>query len=153
MCCPMLKSMTPTILLIEDDPGIAGSLKKVLMADGYDVHTASRGDDGLEQAKRSAYAVVITDLRMPGMNGLELVEADRIRVALHEIHHRGAVQADVLLADAQAFRQVVREGARTLMGMPHYSELTDEQLLALRHYIRSVAETVGQEAAEMRGGQ
>ena len=66
--------MSPTILLIEDDPAIASSLKKVLAGEGYSVDTASRGDDGLEQARRSSYAVVITDLRMPGLNGLELVE-------------------------------------------------------------------------------
>ena len=67
--------MRPTILLIEDDPGIASSLKKVLSADGYEVETANRGDEGLDRARGSSYAVVITDLRMPGMNGLELVEA------------------------------------------------------------------------------
>lgn len=66
--------MKPTILLIEDDPSIASSLKKVLSSEGYDVDTASRGDQGLEQAMRSPYGVVITDLRMPGLNGLDLVE-------------------------------------------------------------------------------
>jgi hypothetical protein len=38
------------------------------------------------------------------------------------------------------------------MGMPHYADFTDEQLLAIRHYIRSVAETAAREMAEMRGG-
>ncbi|MCU0770816.1 MAG: sigma-54 dependent transcriptional regulator [Verrucomicrobia bacterium] len=66
--------MKTTILLIEDDASIVSALKKVLVAEGYEVDTASRGDEGLEQALRSNYAVVITDLRMPGLNGLELVE-------------------------------------------------------------------------------
>ena len=55
--------------------------------------------------------------------------------------------------DPQAFQQVVREGARTPLGMPRYSELTDEQLLAIRHYIRSVAESTERETAERGGGQ
>jgi quinohemoprotein ethanol dehydrogenase len=63
------------------------------------------------------------------------------------------LSASAVVLDGQAFQQVVREGARTPLGMPRYSELTDEQLLALRHYIRSVAETTGQEMAERRGGQ
>jgi quinohemoprotein ethanol dehydrogenase len=63
------------------------------------------------------------------------------------------LSASAVVLDAQAFQQVVREGARTRMGMPRYSDLTDEQLLAIRHYIRSVAETAVQEMAEMRGGQ
>jgi DNA-binding NtrC family response regulator len=66
--------MRPSILLIEDDPAIASSLKKVLLSEGYDVSTASRGDEGLKQARDASFAVVITDLRMPGLNGLELVE-------------------------------------------------------------------------------
>lgn len=70
----MSMSMKPNVLLIEDDASLASSLKKVLTSEGYEVDTASRGDKGLEQAKQSSYAVVITDLRMPGLNGLELVE-------------------------------------------------------------------------------
>jgi len=66
--------MKPTILLIEDDPAITSSLKKVLSSEGYVVDSASRGDDGLAKARASAYAVVITDLRLPGLNGLKLVE-------------------------------------------------------------------------------
>ncbi|NIT87186.1 MAG: cytochrome c, partial [Gemmatimonadetes bacterium] len=41
------------------------------------------------------------------------------------------LSASAVVLDAQAFQQVVREGARTPLGMPRYSELTDEQLLAL----------------------
>jgi quinohemoprotein ethanol dehydrogenase len=63
------------------------------------------------------------------------------------------LSASAVVLDAEAFQQVVREGARTPLGMPRYSELTDEQLLAIRHYIRSVTETTAQEMAETRGGQ
>jgi nitrogen regulation protein NR(I) len=63
----------PKILLIEDDPGIAGGLKKELHAEGYDVVVATRGDDGLAHAKQQPFDAVVTDLRMPGLSGLELV--------------------------------------------------------------------------------
>ena len=65
--------MKPRILLIEDDASTAASLQKVLGAEGYAVDLAGRGDVGLAQAQRQPYDVVITDLRLPGLGGLELV--------------------------------------------------------------------------------
>ena len=64
----------PRILLIEDDASIAGSLKKELQAEGYDVAVEQRGDQGLARAEAGSFDVVITDLKMPGLSGLELVE-------------------------------------------------------------------------------
>jgi len=64
----------PKILLIEDDASIVGGLKKELQVEGYDVAVAARGDTGLAQAKEQPFDVVITDLKMPGLSGLQLVE-------------------------------------------------------------------------------
>jgi len=65
--------MNAKILLIEDDASTAASLKKVLCAEDYEVETASRGDTGLELARQNEYNVVISDLRLPGLGGLDLV--------------------------------------------------------------------------------
>ena len=65
--------MKPKILLIEDNASTAVSLQKVLQEEGYDVAIAGRGDVGLEQACREQYNVVISDMRLPGLGGLELV--------------------------------------------------------------------------------
>jgi DNA-binding NtrC family response regulator len=65
--------MKPKILLIEDDASTAASLKKVLCEEGYEVDITGRGDEGLAQGRNHAYNVVITDLRLPGLGGLELV--------------------------------------------------------------------------------
>ena len=62
------------ILLIEDDAGIAAGLKKELLAEGYLVDTAMRGDEGLARARENTYEAVLTDLKMPGLSGLELIE-------------------------------------------------------------------------------
>ena len=64
----------PKILLIEDDASIVGGLKKELQVEGYEVAVAGRGGEGLAQAKEHSFDVVITDLKMPGLSGLELVE-------------------------------------------------------------------------------
>jgi two-component system, NtrC family, response regulator len=66
--------MKSRILLIEDDASVAGGLKKELQVEGYEVAVAERGDRGLAQAKEQPFDVVISDLKMPGLSGLELVE-------------------------------------------------------------------------------
>ena len=65
--------MKPKILLIEDDLGAAQALKRVLQHDGCDVEIVPRGDDGLDRATRSHFDTVVTDLKLPGLNGLDLV--------------------------------------------------------------------------------
>lgn len=65
--------MKPNILLVEDDTNIATGLQKVMRASGYDVTALSRGDAGLEEAIAKPFDVVITDLKLPGLDGLELV--------------------------------------------------------------------------------
>jgi len=64
--------MQPTILLIEDDPGTASALQKVLQNEGYAVDLAGRGDDGLTQALSRSFDLVLTDLKLPGLNGMDL---------------------------------------------------------------------------------
>jgi len=61
------------ILLIEDDPGISESLQRVLAGEGYAVVVEKRGDAGLARAGAEAFHVVITDLKLPGVGGLEIV--------------------------------------------------------------------------------
>jgi nitrogen regulation protein NR(I) len=65
--------MQANILLIEDDPSTASALQKVLQDEGYAVIVANRGDEGLAEARGRAHDLVITDLRLPGLSGMELV--------------------------------------------------------------------------------
>jgi len=70
------------ILLIEDDPGIAMTLRRVLCDEGNEVVVDTRGDNGLKKAQNGSFEVVITDMKLPGLNGLDLVRQ------LHESHPR-----------------------------------------------------------------
>jgi DNA-binding NtrC family response regulator len=69
--------MTQRILVADDDPSLEG-LRALLVAWGYKVETASNGRAALEKVAAVRPAVVITDVVMPVMNGLELVRALRI---------------------------------------------------------------------------
>ena len=66
-------SSAAKILLIEDDPGIVVSLRRVLAEEGYEVLVQTRGDTGLARARDQSLDVVITDMRLPGLGGLELI--------------------------------------------------------------------------------
>ena len=61
------------ILLIKDDAGIAASLGGVLRDEGYELTLAERGDEGLKLGRARAFDVMLTDLKLPGVNGLDLV--------------------------------------------------------------------------------
>jgi two-component system, OmpR family, phosphate regulon response regulator PhoB len=60
------------ILLIEDEPDIAEVLEYNLQKEGFDVEVARRGDAGLEAIRREAPDLVLLDLMLPGIDGLEL---------------------------------------------------------------------------------
>jgi len=64
--------MHARILLIEDDAGAASALRKVLETEGYAVEAVERGDEGLAQAAAAPFDLVLTDLKLPGLSGLEL---------------------------------------------------------------------------------
>jgi len=66
-------SAAAKILLIEDDPGITNTLQRVLAEEGYEVAVEKRGDNGLARAATEQFHVVISDLKVPGTNGLEIV--------------------------------------------------------------------------------
>ncbi|HOY60320.1 MAG TPA: sigma 54-interacting transcriptional regulator, partial [Verrucomicrobiota bacterium] len=63
----------PRILLIEDDRAITTGMAKVMEAEGYKVTVVARGDEGLGRALGEPYDLVISDLKLPGTDGLTLV--------------------------------------------------------------------------------
>jgi PAS domain S-box-containing protein len=67
------------ILLIDDEEGIRKVLKIILTQVGYSVVCASNGREGLDLFDREQPAVVITDIKMPGLDGIEVLEAVKKR--------------------------------------------------------------------------
>ncbi|WCJ57852.1 sigma-54 dependent transcriptional regulator [Fontisphaera persica] len=65
--------MTARILLIEDDARLAAILQKLLTREGYAVDHVARGDEGLAQSQCQPYDVILTDLKLPGLDGLSLI--------------------------------------------------------------------------------
>ncbi len=67
------KAVSERILIIDDDEGLRESLELVLAAEGYEVLTAPDGESGLALLESTPVDVVLTDLRMPGLDGLDLL--------------------------------------------------------------------------------
>lgn len=59
------------ILIVDDDPSIRHMLSRVLVDEGYEVALAANGRDGLNIAQEGNVALVLLDLKMPGMSGPE----------------------------------------------------------------------------------
>jgi response regulator RpfG family c-di-GMP phosphodiesterase len=64
-------SETPTLLVVDDEPGILSALRRLLFDEGYRVLTAGSGREGLEMLAQNSVQVIISDQRMPEMCGTE----------------------------------------------------------------------------------
>jgi two-component system response regulator HydG len=64
-----------TLLVADDDPGLRESLERTLTREGYKVVLASDGRAALERVQAGGVDLIVTDLRMPGLTGLELLRA------------------------------------------------------------------------------
>lgn len=62
------------VLVIDDDAVVGRSFDRVLSGKGYDVDTALTGEEGLKDIESTDYDVVFTDIKMPGMDGIEVAE-------------------------------------------------------------------------------
>jgi diguanylate cyclase (GGDEF)-like protein/PAS domain S-box-containing protein len=77
-----------TLLLVDDEPNIVASLKRLFRRDGYIILTANSGSQGLDVLSKHKVDVIISDQRMPGMTGVEFLRAakanyaDTIRIVL-----------------------------------------------------------------------
>jgi len=65
------------ILVVDDEPLVTRSCRRVLSEAGYKVETAGSGRDGIRLALRKGFDVVLTDLKMPDLDGMEVVRTLR----------------------------------------------------------------------------
>ncbi|MGR3179071.1 MAG: sigma-54-dependent transcriptional regulator [Candidatus Anammoxibacter sp.] len=63
------------ILVIDDDPVSCEYVYEALLRNNHDVDVAADGEQGVEMAKKKEYDLVITDMKMPGMDGVQVVES------------------------------------------------------------------------------
>jgi DNA-binding response OmpR family regulator len=66
-------ALAPSILLVEDEPGIVDFLKRGLQAEGFLVEAALNGLEGEQRALRESFDMVVLDLMLPGIGGMEVL--------------------------------------------------------------------------------
>jgi len=119
-----------SILLIEDDLAIASALERVLKAEGHQVRMVARGDEGLALATRDEFDVVITDLKLPGLNGLELVRdlhAAKPRVPIILMTAHGTAETAIEATKSGAYDYLLKP-----FEMSELLELADKAALSSR---------------------
>jgi putative two-component system response regulator len=93
------------VLVVEDDASNRALLEALLRREGYDVSSATNGHDGLRAARSDAADLVLLDIEMPGMNGLEVcraLRADPATVALPIILLTGRTETRDVVAGLDA---------------------------------------------------
>ena len=64
----------PRVLIIDDDRNLRFAFRRVLDAKTYTIDEAGTGEEGLGMVRSQPYDVILLDLRMPGMSGMEVLE-------------------------------------------------------------------------------
>ena len=111
------------ILIVDDEPNMLHMLSSVLRDDGFDPECASSAQEALEMASTMSFDFILSDVRMPGMDGIQLLEALRAR----------GIEVIVILMSAygtiELALEAMRKGAYDYISKPFK---TDEVVLTLR---------------------
>ena len=100
------------ILLVDDDSGITDTLQRVLVDEGHIVAIEREGDAGLNRAIREPFNVVVTDLRLPGLGGLDLVRQ------LHAVRPRLPIILITAFGTAETAIEATKHGAYDYLVKP-----------------------------------
>ena len=105
-------SETISILVVDDNPAMATALADILEVKGFVVHAAASGTEALETLRVEPVDILLTDVKMPEMNGLELYQATRkLYPQLITIFMTGYSADDLI-------QQGMVEGVKTVLDKP-----------------------------------
>ncbi len=120
--------MERRILVVDDEPQVTRSLTNFLTRSGFPTEGASSGAEAVAKLEHNEYAVMVTDLLMPGMDGTELIQR------ASQIHPDMEVVVITALDDVRRAVETLRQGAYDLLKKPfEFDELTASIERALEH--------------------
>jgi two-component system, NtrC family, response regulator PilR len=120
--------MTERLLVVDDEPSMREFLEIMLSQEGYQVTLASNGEEGFKLYRQDEPDLVLTDVKMPGMSGLELIKE------IHSLDPAIPIIAITAYACADDAVRAVRAGAYDYLSKPF-------QIDDLRVIIRNALET------------
>ena len=113
------------ILVVDDDPAMRSLCSHVLQLKGYEVHTAGDGEEAVRLAGRDSYRVILLDLKLPGIDGIETLrrlKGEGCRAEIVMITGYGNVSTAV---------DAMKSGARDFIEKPFKPEELHEMLEAM----------------------
>jgi DNA-binding response OmpR family regulator len=105
------QALAPSVLLVEDEPGIVDFLERGLCAEGFAVAVALDGIEGERRALRESFDIVVLDLMLPGIGGLEVLAKLRDakpQLPVIVLTARGEIEDRVAGLDAGAVDYLVK---------------------------------------------
>ena len=96
--------MEKKILVIDDEELIIRSLTKLLEKNNFDVFLAKNGQDALVMAEEENFDLVISDMRMPGMNGVETIQS-----IYNSLEKRGLEKVPVIFITGYADKELYQK--------------------------------------------
>jgi DNA-binding NtrC family response regulator len=120
--------MTASILVVDDEPAIQDILTWALSAEGYRVATAGNGEEALSRVEQEEFDIIVTDIVMPGLDGLEVLERSRI------LNPRAAVIVMTAYAALETAIAALRRGASDYLEKPFSVDLLKERVQRLLQY-------------------
>jgi len=126
----------PSILVIEDKDSMREMLSKTLEAEGYEVETVRDGEGGVERAREKKYDVVLADLKLPKMDGIEVLSS------LKELDHDVAVILMTAYGTIEKAVEAMREGAFDFLTKPFDTDHLSVLIKRALENRRLVAENV-----------
>jgi DNA-binding NtrC family response regulator len=125
---PIMNERHNNVLVVEDDEATRFVLALSLKHANYNVYTANDGSEALEQMRQRPFDVVVTDYRMPVMDGLHFLSLSKILWPNTPVVLLSADQSDKIAATA------MREGAFTWLHKPYDRGVLLQMLrLAIQH--------------------
>ncbi len=104
--------VVPSLLIVDDELHVRQSLSRWFIEDGYEVEAAASGKEALALLGRRPFDLVITDIKMPGMDGLELQRR------IHEVNPEVGIILITAYASVATAVQALKEGAQDYLVKP-----------------------------------
>jgi DNA-binding response OmpR family regulator len=134
--------MNPRLLLVEDDKAMALGLSFNLRKEGYEVTHCADGESGLVEALKGGYSLIVLDMMLPGLSGLEVLSA------LRQKDLRTPVLILSALSGNEKIIEGLNRGADDYLSKPFELEIL---LARVRSLIRSRSWLSGESAVEEDG--